>query len=293
MLVTGGTGFLGAHLCRRLLKEGCRVVATSRRTPVGDGSGIEWRSPDLEIAKTARRLVAEIEPDLIYHLAGEVGAAPGAERVLPAFNSLLTSTVHLLMAALEEGRPRVLLAGSLTEPDDVGSAPVPTSPYSAAKWAASGYGRMFAALYELETVILRPFMTYGPGQKPEKLIPYVIESCLQGRAPRLSSGRQRSDWIFVDDVIDGMIAAAVVEGVRGETLDLGSGQLVSIREVVEMIVDLTATRVEPAFGSLPDRPLERERIADTVRAQQWLGWTSRTTLHEGLRRTVASFCPTR
>ena len=215
VLVTGGAGFLGSHLCRGLLAQGCRVVATSRRPPATDASGIEWRSPDLESAEVARRLVAEVEPAVIYHLAGDVGAAPGAERVLPAFNSLLTSTVHLLTAALEEGRPRVLLAGSLTEPDDAGSAPVPTSPYSAAKWAASGYGRMFAALYGLEAVILRPFMAYGPGQKPEKLIPYVIGSCLQGRAPRLSSGRQRSDWIFVDDVIDGMLAAARRSAFRG------------------------------------------------------------------------------
>ncbi len=286
VLVTGGAGFLGAHLCRQLRAAGCRVVATSRQARPRGADGIEWRDPDLADSAATRQLFAELRPELVYHLAGDVSAAPNAERILPVYHSLLTSTLHVLLAALAEGKPRVLLAGSLTEPDDQLGAPVPSSPYSAAKWAASGYGRMFAALYELPTVILRPFMAFGPGQKPDKIIPYAIACCLRGERAKLSSGRQRADWIFVDDVVEGMVLAATAERIEGATLDLGSGRLASTREVIEAIVDFTRCRIAPEFGALPDRPLERERVADVVATQAKLGWLPRTALREGLQRTV-------
>ena len=84
----------------------------------------------------------------------------------------------------------------------------PHSPYAAAKWAASGYGRMFHELYGAPVVILRPFMTYGPGQAPSKLIPAVTLSLLRGERPKLSSGKARADWVYIGDVIEGFIAAA-------------------------------------------------------------------------------------
>jgi UDP-glucose 4-epimerase len=289
VLVTGGGGFLGSHLCRQLCEEGARVVATSRRAQDSDIDGLEWLIPDLEDAAAVRQLLANVQPEVIYHLAGEVSAAPDSSLVPPTFHSLLSSTVNILAASLEAGGPRVILAGSMTEPDDEQDRPVPSSPYAAAKWAASGYGRMFEALYGLPTVILRPFLVYGPRQKAEKLVPYIINSCLRGEAPKLSSGRQRGDWIYVEDVIEGMVAAATSMSAIGQTLDLGSGQLVSMRELVELIVELTGGETQPAYGALPDRPLERARVADIRLAEDFLGWSPRTALREGLTRTVQGF----
>ena len=289
ILVTGGSGFLGSHLCRQLCASGSRVIATSRHAQATDIDGLRWLTPDLEDEDAVRALLSSVRPDVIYHLAGEVSAAPDAERVLPMFRSLLGSTVNLLSAALEQGMPRVILAGSLTEPDKEGERPLPTSPYAAAKWAASGYARMFEALYDLPTVILRPYMVYGPAQKAEKLVPYVIGCCLRGEGPKLSSGHQRADWIYVEDVVEGMIAAASSPQVLGQTLDLGSGQLTAARELVGMIVELTGCATAPAFGALPDRPLESERVADLALARDLLDWSPRTPLREGLSRTIESF----
>ena len=100
-----------------------------------------------------------------------------------------------------------------------------SSPYAAAKWAAAGYGRMFHSLYDTPVVILRPFMTYGPGQASTKLIPAVTLALLRASGPRLSSGRHRSDWVYISDVIEGFVAAATVPGIEGKTIDLGSGTL--------------------------------------------------------------------
>jgi nucleoside-diphosphate-sugar epimerase len=146
---------------------------------------------------------------------------------------------------------------------------------------------MFHELYQTPVVIVRPFMTYGPGQDIRKLIPHIMLSLLQEEAPKLSSGQWQADWIYVDDVVDGFLAAAQVPDVEGHTVDLGSGVLVSIRAVVEQIVHLVGSHVEPLFGALPDRPLEQVRVADTASSYAMMGWEPSTPLIEGLKRTLA------
>ena len=286
VLVTGGSGFLGSHLCRRLVDCGAEVHATSRVERAQCDSEPRWRQADLADIGVARRLVSEIRPDIVYHLAGSVTAVPGKEFVLPTFHSLLTSTVNLLAAVTEFGCRRLILCGSFMEPDASQGAVTPSSPYAAAKWAASGYGRMFQALYGTPTVILRTYMTYGPGQDSKKLIPGTIGSLLQGVPPQLSSGLWQADWIYVDDVLEGFLAAAHTPGLEGRTLELGSGTCVSVRTIVEELVTIMQPSVQPVFGALPDRPLEPVRVASTAESAQKLGWRPSTSLNAGLRRTV-------
>src|SRR5262245_17053499 len=162
---------------------------------------------------------------------------------------------------------------------------MPSSPYAAAKWASSAYARMFHSLYAVPAVIVRPFMTYGPDQAPTKLIPSVIRSLLAGEPPKLSSGRFRADWIYVSDVIDGFIAAVTTPGVEGQTFDLGTGSLHSVRSVVEKLAAIIGNSVEPQFAALPDRPHEREWVANAQAAAR-LGWRPTTSLEEGLSLTV-------
>jgi nucleoside-diphosphate-sugar epimerase len=233
-----------------------------------------------------QRLLHVIKPDVIFHLSGQVTAAPDLQLVLPTLHSLLVSTVNLLTVATDIGCRRIVLAGSLTEPEPGHTDAAPGSPYAAAKWASSTYGRMFHALYRTPVVITRPFMTYGPRQDRRKFIPYIMLSLLQGEAPKLSSGQWQTDWIYVDDVVDGLLAAAQVPDVEGCAIDLGSGTLVSMRAVVQHIVDLVGSRAEPLFGALPDRPLEPVRIADTASAYALMGWKPTTPLEEGLKRTL-------
>jgi UDP-glucose 4-epimerase len=286
VLVTGGSGFLGTHLCRRLVESGAEVYATSRVERAQCDAEPCWRQADLADIGVARRLVSEVRPDIVYHLAGSVTAVPGKEFVLPTFHSLLTSTVNLLAAVTEIGCRRLILCGSFMEPDASQGVVTPSSPYAAAKWAASGYGRMFQALYGTPTVILRTYMTYGPGQDSKKLIPATIGSLLRGAPPQLSSGLWQGDWIYVDDVLEGFLAAAHTPGLEGCTLELGSGTLVSVRAIVEELVAIMRPSAQPVFGALPDRPLEPVRAASTAESAQRLGWRPSTSLNTGLRRTV-------
>jgi nucleoside-diphosphate-sugar epimerase len=266
------------------MASGAEVHVSSRTGRRRDQQGLWWWQVDLADSEATQQLLSRVQPDIVYHLAGTVTAVTHPQLVLPTYPSLLTSTVNLLTAVTEIGCRRFILCGSLNEPQ--ARQEKPASPYAAAKWAASGYGRMFHALYGMPVVNLRTYMTYGPFQDTKKLIPSVILAFQEGRSPRLSSGRWEADWIYVDDVIEGFIAAAERPDLEGCTLDLGRGSLLSIRSVVEQIATIMNTSVYPLFGALPDRPLEPVRIADVVESENKLGWRASTSLEIGLGRTI-------
>jgi UDP-glucose 4-epimerase len=286
VLVTGGSGFIGVNLCRYLCKAGSQVHATSRTKRVTEPGGPTWWQGDLTDLATARYLVSSIKPDIIFHLSGMVGASPGLDLVLSTFHSLLASTVNLLAVSAEESYRRIVLVGSLTEPQPSQGELTPGSPYAAAKWASGVYGRMFYSLYGTPCVMVRPFMTYGPGQDPKKLIPSVTLALLKGESPKLSSGQWQADWVYIDDVIEGFLQAALVPRIEGATIDLGSGTLVSVRTVVEQLVSVIGSDIKPLFEVLPDRPFEQVRLADTVNSFAKLGWKATTSLERGLQQTV-------
>ena len=285
VLVTGATGFIGTHLCHRLCQLGAQVHGLTRDASHLTNNGITWWQGELSDISQLRQTTSEIQPELIIHLAGLTSAARQREHVLPTLHGNLVNTVNLLTAASECGCRRLISAGSLEEPGE--GDDFPTSPYAAAKWAAAGYAKMFHSLYDLETVVLRLFMVYGPAQPDErKLIPYVISSLLEGRTPKLSQGDRPVDWVYVDDVVDSFIAAGEARDVGGCSLDIGSGKLVTVRELVEQLAPMVDPNAAVEFGAIPDRPLERVRAARTARTAAFLSWRPKVRLREGLQRTV-------
>jgi nucleoside-diphosphate-sugar epimerase len=146
---------------------------------------------------------------------------------------------------------------------------------------------MFHALYDAPVVILRTFMTYGPAQAREKLIPSVALSIIRGLQPRLSSGLVRGDWIYVEDVVDAFLSAIATPAIEGQTFDVGTGHLTSIRTLVEKLLEVMGSNIVPMFGAVADRPQEQEILADTGPAIDRLGWSATTSLEDGLRATAA------
>jgi nucleoside-diphosphate-sugar epimerase len=287
LLVTGGNGFIGSHLCHRLCESGGEVHVISRTQCSSETSGLRWWQGDLAEIATVRTLLKAIKPDVIFHLASHVTGGRGLGLVMPTFCSNLMSTVNLLTVASESGCQRIIVTGSLEEPELGDPQALPSSPYAAAKWASNAYARMFHALYQLPVVILRVFMVYGPAQQDlRKLIPYLILTLLKGEPPQLASGLRQVDWIYVNDVVEGFLAAAQAASVEGQTIDIGSGALVPIRTIVEHLVRLINPQVEPTFGALTDRPLEQVRVADTARTHALIGWKPTTSLQQGLKQTA-------
>lgn len=285
-LVTGGAGFIGSHLCARLAAAGMAVHSVSRREQAGSGSA-RHHTADLADFEALCRLLDEVRPDYIFHLASHVQGAPDLKHVLPAFRGNLQTTVNLLAAAAERGCRRIVLTGSFMEPTATPSDLTPTSPYAAAKWASAAYGRMFASLYRVPVTTARVFMVYGPAQQDlAKLVPYVIRCLLRGEPPAITSGRRLVDWIYVEDVAEGFLRLALADDAVGRPVDLGSGSLIATSDLVAMMCRLVDPSIAPAIGALPDRPQEPTGVARVQESLRLIGWAPRVGLEEGLVRTI-------
>lgn len=285
ILITGANGFLGQHLVARLKATGASIYTVSRHLPE-TADGIQGLQGDLTDSQWCQERIGGIRPDIIYHLASSSLGGQDARFVLPNFENDLRTTVNTLLAAHACGCRRVILVASLEEPVLDGRPITLASPYAAAKICGTFYGLLFHQIFGLPVTILRPLMVYGPGQKGHKIIPYAIQSLLRGEAPRLSSGVRPVDWVYVEDVITAFVTAAVSSEAAGAMIDLGSGDLVSVREVIETIQGLIEGAPLPCFGALPDRIQEVVRRADTETAFRILRWRATTPLAEGLSKTI-------
>jgi nucleoside-diphosphate-sugar epimerase len=288
VLVTGATGLIGRQLLP-MLKQ-AEVVAVSR-FPRTDTEGVRWVARDLAEPGSGFELVTSVRPEVVIHLAGSVRGDRSLDAVSSTLMTNLVLGVELLEAATRVGCRRIVYSGSLLEEPAAGQPfPVPPSPYGASRWAASGYARMFHALFDSPVVILRPSYVYGPGQEETKLIPHTIRTLLEGGSPRLGSGTRRLDCVYAGDAARAFCSAASAAGVEGRTIDLGSGAPRSVRSIVQLITGLVRqTPGSPVFGVVPARPLEQEVAVDVEDAAEALGWRATTGLEDGLRATVDWF----
>jgi UDP-glucose 4-epimerase len=287
VLVTGARGFIGNAVCRALISLGATVHGVGRSVAEAPVSGMAYTAVDLTDADAVVALIETVNPAYILHLAGCSIARRELEWVAKTFSANLLTTVNLLTAAEQVGVEKVVIAGSLEQPDEGLAGSVPTSPYAASKWAATGYGKMFHLLYGMKVATARIFMVYGPGQNElQKMIPYVCLSSAAGIKPKLMSGTRRVDWVYIDDVADGLTRMLTEGPNDGSMVDIGTGRLVSTGDVAESICQLSGSGITPEIGAMPDRTLEREAVADTQASCEQIKWSAVVSLEDGLRRTL-------
>ncbi len=295
MLVTGAAGFIGLRLVRRLVEGGARVWAglapdEAPERVVALPAQVERSAFDLRDEEGVRAAVAEAAPQVVFHLAAVGVTNPEIDAALAlAVNA--GGTVHLL-EALRGRTSRIVLVGTCYEYGARQSVEGldPFNAYAASKVAAWAFGRMYWRAYGLPVVAVRPFQVYGPGQPAHTLIPAAIDAALAGRDFPMTPGEQERDFIFVEDVVAGMLAAAGAPGIEGESLDLGTGRVHSARQVVERIWAATRARGQVLTGALPYRPgAVMHSVADAERTARLTGWRAQVALEEGLRQTIQSY----
>jgi UDP-glucose 4-epimerase len=203
--------------------------------------------------------------------------------VMPTFHGEVVTAINVLTAVTEGPCRRIVMAGSMEAPE---MTEAPSSPYAAAKAATRSYGRMFHRVYGTPVVRARIFMTYGPGQAPKKIIPFVITALLQGLPVRIASTQRMVDWVYVDDVVGGLLAVASTAALEGQSIDLGSGELTAIGDVVRRIEALIGPGTAVEHAATKGRQDEEVRCANVGRTLAMTGWRPVIPLGAGLKLTV-------
>ena len=282
VIVTGATGFIGRALTRAWLADGATVTALVREKPgrqLGQGApqGAEAVEVDLRYAAGVRRAVEAAQPTLVVHLAA-VGVTDPFLPIGEALRGNLEATINLIKAV--SGRCRVVVARTPGEIDSINT-------YAAAKAAAWQFCRMFHRTQGWPITAVMPFQVYGPEQPAKTVIGAAVTAAKAGDNFAATPGEQMRDWIYIDDVTAGIIAASRAGRIDGRTIELGTGVGTSVREVVEKVFKL-AGQGRPLIGALPQRSGEPlSQIADADIAEQLIGWRAKVGLDEGLRRVIS------
>jgi nucleoside-diphosphate-sugar epimerase len=301
-LVTGGAGFIGHHLVRRLLEEGYRVraldnFATGRRERL---EGLEVELIEGDLRSYERAFTAVRGADVVFHL----GALPSVPRSMqdPLTTSAVNveGTLNVLLAARDENVRRVVFASSSSVyganpalPKREDHRPLPVSPYGVSKVAAEHYCRAFTTVYGLETVSLRLFNVFGPGQDPlsqyAAVVPRFIAAIAQRRPPTIyGDGQQTRDFTYVTDVVEAFLRASVATDVGGDVFNIAAGKETSVLELLNSVNRLSESDIAPEFE--PPRRGEVARSAgDPTKARRVLRWSADWSLHEGLTEWLGQY----
>ncbi|MBA2371947.1 MAG: NAD-dependent epimerase/dehydratase family protein [Chloroflexi bacterium] len=298
-LVTGGAGFIGAHLVTRLVHEGRRVRVVDdlstgmldRLAPVR--GSIELVRADLAAADLTP-IVAGAER--VFHLAAIPSVPRSVRDPLTTHHASATATLRLLLACRDAGVGRVVLSSSSSvygdsevSPKHEGLATKPLSPYAVAKLAAEGYARVFASLHGLGTVTLRYFNVFGPWQDPASayaaVIPLFITRALRGEPlPVFGDGTQTRDFTYVDNVVEANLKAAAAEVPGGRVYNIAGGAPHSLADVVAALSAFAGRELTVDYR--PPRPGDiLHSHADVSAAARELSWRPSVPFAEGLRRT--------
>ncbi len=294
ILITGAGGFVGAAAVRAALAGGHKVIALVRRSGsirlAGLTGDLSVQAIDLSEAAAVADLVTALKPDFVIHSAWEgVGGALRAGDI--QFENIRT-TLSLVDATIKAGASKFVGIGSqaeygrydrrISETD----LPQPTMLYGAAKLSACHLTRQRAREAGIGFAWLRLFSVYGPGDNPNWLIPSVTAALVSGTAPKCTLGTQKWDYLHIDDVARGTLAAAVTDDASG-VFNLSSGLPVAVRSIIERLRDLAAPGLQLNFGDIPFGPDQIMHLeGDNNRLKAATGWTPKIPVMDGLSDVV-------
>ena len=301
IFITGGGGFIGSHLARRCLSFGASVavLVTSEKSC--------WRildiSKDIEIFEgsiteqsVVEKIIEEFRPHYVFHLAAILHRGLEFDIFNELYKVNVGGTINLLSVLMGNDNLKRFIYTGTTEEYGSGEVPfkesqreLPVSPYSLTKAMSTKLLEYASREEKFPVVIVRAPLVYGPAQDVgEFLIPNVIKSCIKGKSMLLPPSEQTRDFLFVEDLVEGMLDVAVARGMNGEIINIGSGKETSVREVLTLVHKLAGSRANVLrFGAVPYRRNEiMHSWLDINKAKRIIKWAPGTGLEDGLRKTV-------
>lgn len=304
VLVTGADGFIGSHLAERLVAEGAEVRAFVWYNSFGrwgwlDDSPVrdsmEVVAGDVTDAEFVRR--AAEGQEVIFHLAALIAIPYSYHAPRSYLRTNAEGTLNVLQAARELGTPRVVHTSTSEVYGTARVVPIDEvhplqgqSPYSASKIAADKLAEAFHLSFGLPVVTIRPFNTFGPRQSARAVIPTIISQALRGETVRLGNLHPTRDLTYVSDTVEGFLKGGAVPDIEGRTINLGTGQEISIGGLVDLVGELLGRKIDCEVEAARLRPAgsEVERLlSDNRLAAEILGWTPQVTLAAGLAKTIS------
>jgi nucleoside-diphosphate-sugar epimerase len=293
LLVIGGTGFIGHHLLRAAHQRDWKMTSVSLNPPTENRfvNGVRYLHFDLSKRDLVKNNLAE-DFDYVVNLGGYIN-----HKLFKDGGGNLIDTHFITIQNLVEVLPRNKLKRfvQIGSSDEYGNAPAPQheelreqpiSPYSLAKVASTHFLQMLHRTEKFPAVILRLFLTYGPGQDSSRFIPQIVLGCLKGATFPSSAGEQFRDFCYVEDTVRAILQALDVSEVEGEVINVASGDPVSIREMIEMIRELIGSGF-PQYGKLPYRPRENMKLYASIKKKKHiLNIKSQVCLKDGLLKTI-------
>jgi UDP-glucose 4-epimerase len=300
-LVTGGAGFIGSNICRRLVKEGCFVrvidnLITGKKSNLADiADKIDFIEADMGDEDIARQAMKDIE--VVLHQ----GAVPSVPRSVddPActHKHCVDATFNLLLAARDAGIKRFVYAASSSAYGDSEVMPKvetmkdnPLSPYAVGKLVGEYYCKVFYSVYGLETVSLRYFNVFGPYQDPTSqyaaAIPAFVTHILNDTPPTIyGDGEQSRDFTYIDNNVEANLLAARAKETHGEVINIACGDKITVNEIIAMINEIVGMDVKPDY--VPARKGDvKHSQADITLAEKVIGYKPVTGFREGLEKAI-------
>jgi nucleoside-diphosphate-sugar epimerase len=303
ILVTGATSFIGSNIVRRLYSKGHRDIniltrKTSDEWRLKDVPGLQRFKVDLVDKKKLEKVVKEINPNIIFHLAvqGIYGGVGVTKKDFVGTN--LLGTINLIDACDKIDYDCFVNTGSSSEyglkdkPMKEEDVCVPINLYGITKNASTQYGQAIARMEGKPIVSLRLFSPFGPFDRKERLISNTILGSLRHKTLKLASPDIGRDYIFIDDVVDlYMQLMGKAKELRGEIFNVGSGIQTKISEVVENIIDITNSKSKIEYGTFEPRAYDKGMlwVADMNKTQKCFDWKPRYSFREGLEESVKWF----
>ena len=300
-LVTGGAGFIGSNICRRLVCEGCfvRVVdnlLTGKRSNLAEiQDKIEFVEADMGVPDVARSVVKGI--DVILHEGALPSVPLSVDNPANTHRHCVDATFTMLLAARDARVRRFVYAASSAAYGDTPTlpkvetmAPNPLSPYAVGKLVGEYYCSVFSKVFGLETIALRYFNVFGPHQDPASqyaaAIPAFVTAILRDQPPTIyGDGEQTRDFTYVDNVVQANLLAARAKETHGEVVNIACGEAVTVNAIIGMINRLLGKNVKPIYA--PSRPGDvKHSLADITAAKKLIGFQPVMLFREGLEKSI-------